>query len=638
MFDISQLNEKQKEFVLSPDGPHMVLAGAGSGKTKALTTKIAYLIKEKKVLPWEILAVTFTNKAASEMKNRVLKIIDVPENQINIFTFHSLCVRILRMEKEFVKLGNFSIYDDSDAKTVVKKILKEEGVTDVPPAMILQYIDYLKNNGYSTINKRNENIEINKDLHFYYEEYEKELQKNNAIDFGGIITKVIELFDSYPEVLKKYQNKYKHFLVDEYQDTNRAQFYLCNLLAEKHKNLYIVLDLDQSIYSFRSANIHNTLDFEKIYPDYKLIKLEENYRSTKKILAGANSVISHNNQRKDKRLYTQNPEGESIKILRCNNQLVEATAVAGWAKGLLKKSVEPNEIAIFFRNNSLSRSVEDALRREKVNYIIYGGMKFYDRKEIKDLISYLKVIVNPSDNVALQRSLNVPSRAFGATTIKKLEDESKKTGKSIFKILESGSCLSKKQKDSAKEYVDVINEIRAMDIKKDSLKDIFLYLIKHSGYEDMLKKSTAIEDQSRLDNVKEFLNTFIEYDKKGVSLLEALEGMSLYSDTEETAKEDCVILMTIHASKGLEFDNVFVVGNEENIFPSIRSINSPDQDNGGVEEERRLFYVAMTRARVELYLSFCYERMSFGQKQYNEASRFIIEIPDTVRSLIDLRS
>jgi DNA helicase-2/ATP-dependent DNA helicase PcrA len=639
MINLTDLNEKQKEFVLSDNGPHMVLAGAGSGKTKALTSRIAYLIKEKGVKPWEILAVTFTNKAAQEMRYRVVKMTNLDESSLNIFTFHSLCIRILRQEKTILNLGNFSIYDDNDAKTLVKNILKEEDESKITVNQILDYIDYLKNNGYSKKYNRNlEQIEINPDLHDYFNTYEEELDKNNAVDFGGIITKVLDLFDEFPQIKLKYQQKYKHFLVDEYQDTNRAQFFLCNTLAEMHKNIYIVLDLDQSIYSFRYANINNTLDFEKIYPTYKLIKLEQNYRSTKKILAAANCVISYNKKRKDKRLYTQNDDGENIKILRCYNQIVEATSIAKWAKQLLTKGVNPNQIAVFFRNNSLSRSIEDALRKERINYMLFGGLKFYERKEIKDMISYLKLVVNPNDNVAIQRIINIPARAVGTTSLIKLIEQSNKEKTPIFELIKNSKNLSKKQQDLLTPFVNLITNLQEMVKNKCSLRDVYLTLLRDSGYEDMLKTAKTIEEQSRLENIYEFLNTFIEFDKSHSSLIDALESMALYSDSDEVTKENSIVLMTIHASKGLEFDHVFICGNEENIFPSIKSLNSDNQDTGGLEEERRLFYVAMTRARKDLYLSFCYERMTFGKKSYNEASRFIQEIPEDTRTLIDVRS
>lgn len=627
---INTLNPKQKEAVLQVEGPVMVLAGAGSGKTKALTTRVAYLIKEKKVAPWNILAVTFTNKAAAEMKERIKNYSQTDEKFLNVFTFHSFCARMLRWEAETFKIKNFVIYDDGDCASVIREVIKKhnkQADKEFSISAISEYIDHLKNNSYFVGAPKIEIAdEYLRDHPFYplYLEYESELKRCNALDFGGLIIKTIEMLYQYPETLQKYQEKFKYILIDEYQDTNRTQFDLINLLAMKYRNLCIVLDLDQSIYSFRSANINNTLDFEKIYPEHKLIKLEQNYRSTQNILNAANNVIGFNKFRKDKNLYTQNEAGELLQVTYCANQNREAQMIALKVEHLIRGKIPAKEIAIFFRNNAQSRAIEEQLRQRKINYMLYGGMKFYERKEIKDLLSYLKLLVNLNDDYAFLRIINSPTRGIGSTSLDKIKLLANQEKISLIEAANKIS-LPKKTKESISKFIQYIIEIKSK-IGLVSLTSLFDELMEKSEYLSTLEQSKSYEDQARVENIKEFRTSLLERDSNKTTLEEYLEEISLNIDKSDIDIESCISMMSIHAAKGLEFDYVFITGLEEDIFPSYQSKQVLDKKNG-VEEERRLFYVAVTRARKMLWITYVGERLLYGQIKRSRRSRFLDELP-----------
>lgn len=627
---LKRLNPSQKEVVLKPNGPVMVLAGAGSGKTGTITAKIAYLVTEQNIKPYEILAVTFTNKAASEMKHRVCNYLNVAENTLNIFTFHSFCAMLLRRSHNLEKINinkNFVIYDDSDCHSIIKTLLKKYNEQEeYSNYEVLGYINKLKNNGFRKSTEKELSYLIKEEFHSYYLEYEQELLKSNAIDFGGLIIKTIELLEESVDERNKYQRLFKYVMVDEYQDTNRSQFDLINILAAIHKNICIVLDIDQSIYSFRDANIHNVLDFEKIYPDYRLIKLEENYRSTKKILNAANHVIKNNVFRKDKTLYSNNEEGDNIQVIKLNDQNAEADLLSNWVRSLINQGVHPNEIAIFFRNNAMSRSLEEALRRKNIPYILYGGLKFFDRKEIKDIIAYMKTSCNIKDNQALKRIINTPVRGIGNAFLEKIEMNARNADVSIYEFIISDK-IDDKSKKKLLPFISIIESIRKMIDKDDDILDIYDHILNVSNYTTKLENSKAYEDMSRLDNIREFRNSAVVADEAGQKLQDFINSISLGEDDKAVDRKDCMFLMTIHAAKGLEFEYVAVVGNEDSIFPSIQAINETDQESKGVEEERRLFYVCVTRAKKVLYLTHVSERMLYGEKKQNKRSRFLNELP-----------
>jgi DNA helicase-2/ATP-dependent DNA helicase PcrA len=627
---LKRLNPSQKAVVLNPNGPCMVLAGAGSGKTGTITAKIAYLITEKNIKPFEILAVTFTNKAASEMKHRVCNMLNVAENSLNIFTFHSFCAMMLRRSQnlDFIKINkNFVIYDDSDCQSIIKTLLKKYNDQEAySPYDVLSYINRLKNNGYRASTEKSLSYLVEEEFHQYYIEYEQELQKSNAIDFGGLIIKSIELLEASVDERNKYQRIFKYVMVDEYQDTNRSQFDLINILAEIHKNICIVLDIDQSIYSFRDANIQNTLDFEKIYPDYKLIKLEENYRSTKKILNAANHVIKNNVFRKDKTLYSNNEDGENIQVIKLNDQNAEADLLSNWVKTLIAKNVHPNEIAIFFRNNAMSRALEESFRRKNIPYILYGGLKFFDRKEIKDIIAYMKLAGNIKDNQAFKRIVNTPVRGLGSSFLDKVEMGARDLDVSIYEYIISDK-IDDKSKKKLMPFISIIESIRKLVDKETTVLKIYDHILDVSNYTVKLENSKAYEDMSRLDNIKEFRNSAVVADENGQNLQEFINSISLGEEDKSVDRKDCVFLMTIHSAKGLEFEYVGVVGNEDGVFPSNQAIKESDQQSKGVEEERRLFYVCVTRAKKVLYLTYVSDRMLYGERKQNRRSRFLNELP-----------
>lgn len=640
---LEHLNEAQRQAVLETDGPVMVLAGAGSGKTRTLVSRIQYLLDEKGISPFQVLAVTFSNKAAKEMRERIAAGSQYDLGALQITTFHAFCAKLLRIEAQYLGLSrNFTIYDSAEQKSVIKAILSKRGISqkEIHPSEVQYFIEDAKNAGHYLGAKPDPLLdEVDKEDLFYefFEEYEAELHKSNAVDFGGLITGALNLFDNFPEVLERYQNRFKYILVDEYQDTNRAQFKLVTMLAEKTRNICVVGDEDQSIYSWRGADIRNILDFESIFSDAKLVKLEQNYRSSKNIIEAASHVISRNEQRKGKEMWTDNEQGEAIKIIECPDDRAEAGYIGKEVQALVSDGVDPTDIAIFYRTNAQSRVIEDSLRSLKIPYRVVAGIKFYERKEIKDMLCYLRLVVNEKDSLALSRIINTPARGIGVRTLRKIEDEAVKRDQSLWEFLEllinepeefKHLRLSAKVKSSLGEFVNLLQEGKLIEKENRSPSDLYQKLLHESGYYESLAAEKTYEAQARLENLDELLNAINQYESETkepsmVGFLETITLDSAVDDTDEPMKE--VSMMTIHGSKGLEYPYVFVSGAEETVFPSYQSLeNGPE----AIEEERRLFYVAMTRAMKKLHILFAQGRMLWGSLKFNGPSRFLDEIPE----------
>lgn len=640
--ELNHLNPTQKQAVELTDGPVMILAGAGSGKTRTLVTRIQYLLEDKMISPYHLLAVTFSNKAAREMRERIAAGSDVDLGALQITTFHAFCARVLRNEANYLGLSrNFTIYDTAESKSVIKAILGKRGISlkEVSPAQVQYFIDDLKNSGHY-INAKEDDLldEVEKDDVFYdyFLEYEAELHKSNAVDFGGLITGVLNLFDNFPEVLARYQKRFRYVLVDEYQDTNRCQFKLIKMLTEDNRNVCVVGDEDQSIYSWRGADIRNILDFETIFPEAKLIKLEQNYRSSKNIIDAATCVISQNEMRKGKDMWTDNDVGESIDIIECQDDRSEAEFVSSKIATLIEKGADPHDIAIFYRTNAQSRMIEDALRVKKIPYRVVAGIKFYERKEVKDLLAYLRVVVNDKDSLAISRIINVPVRGIGPRTLRKLEDEAIKLELSLWQMLEKVVDnpleykylkLSSKVKSSLQNFVGLIQEVKVLDQNSESPSHCYEKLLMESGYYENLVAEKSYEAQARIENLEELLSAIKQFEEtnKDANLLSFLETITLDTQSSEEDPQHEVSMMTIHGAKGLEYLYVFVVGVEETVFPSYQSMENGDE---AIEEERRLFYVAMTRAMKKLYILFAQGRMLWGSLKFNGPSRFLDEIPE----------
>ena len=612
------LNDKQLEAVKETEGAVLVLAGAGSGKTKVLTTRVAYLINEKKINPRNILAITFTNKAANEMKERISSMVE-DSRYIQISTYHSL--GLLFIKENFDKLGyksNFTIIDSDDVLTLIKKIMKENNIDDKAfnPRAIRNAISSAKNELISSSEYEKYAItEFEKKVYEIYQKYEKRLKLGNSLDFDDLLMLPIILFKKFPDVLQKYQERFQYILIDEYQDTNQAQYILSKMLSAKHKNIFVVGDIDQSIYAFRGANYRNILNFEKDYPDNKTILLEENYRSTKSILSVANDVIKNNKQRKEKILWTQNDNGEKITYHKAESEKDEAYYVKNEIKKLLDSGVEKSSIAILYRTNAQSRIIEEELLHENIPYKVVGSFYFYNRKEIKDLISYLKLIYNTNDDISLLRIINTPKRGIGLKTIENLTMKAINENKSIYDVIDSGKELA---------FKNIIENIKQQQ-ENLSLTELIEYILNETGLKQELESEKTIEAEVRLENLNEFKTVARNFEEKYgiISLDEFLDSISLVSDIEEHKdNKDVITLMTIHSAKGLEFDYVFLIGMEETLFPHKNSL----LDNEQLEEERRLCYVAITRAKKKLYLINARKRMIFGDISYNPPSRFINEI------------
>ena len=634
------LNENQYKAVVNIEGPCLVIAGAGSGKTKVLTHKIAYIL-EQGARPWDIIAITFTNKAANEMKERITNLVGDTARDIWMGTFHSICVRILR--KNIERLGfssSFIIFDSADQKSVVKACLKELGIDDkaFTEKSIVNEISNAKNEMLEPAEYLAKAVgDFRKEkIATIYSLYQKKLRDNNAIDFDDIINFTIKIMQQNEDVLEYYACKFKYVLVDEYQDTNKAQFTLVKMLASIHKNITVVGDNDQGIYSFRGADISNILNFEKDFSGSKIIKLEQNYRCSGNILKAANAVIKNNPVKYKKELWTDNEEGNKPTVFRANNEYEESTYVVNQIQKLKTEHGYSNlDFAILYRMNTQSRVVEDILRRENMPYKIVGGLKFYERKEIKDIISYLRLIQNEVDNVSLKRIINEPKRGIGKTSMDKIEEISNQTGMPMYKILKDAEQFGLNRVFlNSREF---INLIEALKERKDNMKvsEIITILLEKSGYIKALKDEKTLEADNRIDNLEEFLNVAMEFEKESAdnTLSEFLEGITLSSDLDNLEEtEDTVTLMTLHSAKGLEFPIVFLVGLEEGIFPGHQSIAEPSE----LEEERRLCYVGITRAKKHLYMTCSKQRTIFGSTSYNKMSRFLEEIPKDILDAEDI--
>ena len=616
--NIDNLNPKQKEAVLHQDGPMLVLAGAGSGKTKVLTSRIAYLI-DNGVSPANILAITFTNKAAREMKERVINLVGYDANYIQISTFHSLGLKIIKENYEFLGYDkNFIILDSDDTLTIVKKLMKELNMNPkfYNAKQIRNKISSAKNE-LITPEKFNK-IEFDTQVVTLYKKYCQKLKQGNSVDFDDLLILPIKLFEISPNILESYQERYKYLLIDEYQDTNEAQYVFSKMLAAKYRNIFVVGDNDQAIYAFRGANFKNILNFEKDYPDCKTILLEENYRSTQTILNAANSVIKHNKKRKDKNLWSNNDIGEKIKYIKTDDEKAEGEFVTKEIKKLVnEKKVSYDDIAVLYRTNAQSRSIEEAMLKANIPYKIIGSFYFYNRKEIKDLLCYLRLINNPKDDVSLMRVINVPKRGIGNVTIGHITDAAEQNNISMFEAITSGKELAFKQ----------IIENLQKTCQNLSLTEMVEEVLEKSGMKEELTKEKTLENEIRLENLEEFKSITKNYEEEfgEISLDDFLNEISLVSDvTEHTDGTNKVSLMTTHAVKGLEFDYVFIIGMEEGIFPHYNSIM--EGTNDAIEEERRLCYVAITRAKKDLWIINCKKRLLYGQTQCNAPSRFIAEI------------
>ena len=630
---LKQLNDKQYEAVVNTEGPCLVIAGAGSGKTKVLTHKIAYLIDEKGVLPWNILAITFTNKAANEMKERIEGLVGDVAKDIWMGTFHSVCVRILRRFIDRIGFdSSFIIFDTSDQRTLIKACIKNIGLDDkmFTDRSVQSEISNAKN---EMLEPDQYTLRANGDFRkekiaLVYEMYQKRLKENNAIDFDDIINYTIKILMDNPDVLEYYSDKFKYVLVDEYQDTNKSQFTLVTLLASKNGNITVVGDNDQGIYSFRGADISNILNFERDFPGTKIIKLEQNYRCTGNILKAANSVIKNNEVKYKKQLWTENDVGNLPKVYSAKNEYDEGTYIATQIEHLRREEkYNYSDFAILYRMNTQSRAIEEILRREGIPYKIIGGLKFYERKEIKDVISYLRLIQNPSDNISLKRVINEPKRGIGKTSLDNIEKLAEDTGISMYEIIKNADQYGLNRVFlNSREFVNVIEELRN---KKDDMRisELIKETLNKSGYTKALEEENTIEAENRIENLDEFLTVAIEFEDESAEnkLSDFLEGITLSSDIDNMEEtDDSVTLMTLHSAKGLEFPVVFLVGMEEGIFPGYKSISEPKE----LEEERRLCYVGITRAKKNLFLTCSKQRTIFGSTSCNPISRFLKEIPE----------
>ena len=666
-----RLNSRQKQAVLKTDGPLLVLAGAGSGKTTVIVHKIAHLIQfgsyagepsgmgqeEKEILgwyadgeidelpphltpylagtpiqPWQILAITFTNKAAGELKQRLIQKLGESGGDIFASTFHSACVKFLRRDAQKIGYENsFTIYDTADQQTLMKECIKELEIDDkkYPPRSVLSIISQAKD-------KLTDPAEFMSQTHgdFYlsqvarlYDLYQKKLKKNNAMDFDDLIVNTVRLLEECPEVLSYYQNRFRYILVDEYQDTNHAQYRLVSLLAAKHQNLCVVGDDDQSIYKFRGADIGNILGFEKEFKGCQVIKLEENYRSTQTILDAANAVIQHNAGRKGKELWTSQGEGEKIELYTAMNEHAEAYHIAD---SIRERGGDLNDVVILYRMNAMSRIVEDALLKSAIPYKVVGGLRFYDRKEIKDLTSYLRLIQNHGDDVALQRVINEPKRGIGATTVAKVQAVAASEGLTMYAVCQRAEmfeAFNAATAEKLRNFGRLIADLRKELDEGMGLELFVKTVLERTGMTAALKQEKTVENQTRLENLDEFISMIQEAVNKDadVTLAQILEDISLISDIDNYDEaQDTVTLMTLHSAKGLEFPVVFLMGMEEGVFPGMRSFGDDEE----IEEERRLCYVGITRAKERLFLSRAKSRMLFGATKYNPPSRFLGEIPD----------
>lgn len=630
---LDKLNERQKEAVLATEGPVLVLAGAGSGKTTVLVNRIAYMISEKHIRPWNILAITFTNKAAREMKDRIERLLGDTAKDMWIGTFHSVCVRILRSCIDLLGYRrDFVIYDTADTKTVMKECLRELDIDEksFPVRNVLSIISNAKNDlmdaaTFENVYKSDYRMSI---IAKIYYRYQTKLRKNNAVDFDDIILNTVKILSENPDVLSKYQDKFRYILVDEYQDTNNSQYLLINLLAQANRNLCVVGDDDQSIYKFRGANIGNILNFEDDYSDVQKITLDQNYRSTQNILDAANSVISNNKGRMGKSLWTSNGDGNRVYVYTGTNEYDEARYIARQIKKHFDEQGSFSDCAILYRTNAQSRVIEEMLMRESVPYKVLSGLRFYDRKEIKDIIAYLRVVYNPNDDVSLARIINEPKRKIGNATLEKARNIAREKETSLYDVISHADDYPE-FKTAIKKLLSFSEIIQSLIKLKDTvtIEDLTGRILNDTGYMPALVMEDTTESKTRIENLGEFISVITEFEKNeetGNTLGEFLENISLVSDIDGyDENEDSAVLMTIHSAKGLEFPIVFLSGLEEGLFPGMRSMESDDD----IEEERRLCYVAITRAKEQLYITKTISRTIHGKTMPTTASRFFKEIP-----------
>lgn len=637
---LKSMNDKQKEAVEQTEGPLLVMAGAGSGKTRVLTHRIAYLIEDKHVMPWNILAITFTNKAAREMKERVNKLLEVGGDDVWVSTFHALGVRILRRNIE--KLGYnqaFNIAGTSEQKTLIKRILSDQNLDPKKndPRAILGAISNAKNDMETPAEyaeKHNDGNPFHQVVAGVYEEYQKRLKQNDSVDFDDLIMLTIELFEKFPNVLSYYQNKFHYIHVDEYQDTNEAQYRLVQLLADKYQNICVVGDADQSIYGWRGANMSNILNFEKDYPTAHTVMLEQNYRSTKTILDAANGVIQNNDERKDKNLWTENAQGEKITYYRAQSERDEAQYIVAKIKEEIEKGhYSYDDFAVLYRMNAQSRVIEETFMKSNIPYNIVGGHKFYERKEIMDILSYLGLVANPNDSLSFERVINVPKRGIGNASFEKLRMFAGDAGMNLSEAAANvmmANAIPARARNAIANFGQTMKEI-GTDVKTKTVTEITEAILEKTGYLAELKQTKSLENQARIENIEEFISVTQNFDDKyepadsetGNRLVDFLADLALVSaqdDVDENAKQ--VTLMTLHAAKGLEFPVVFMPGMEEKLFPLARAAEKPNE----LEEERRLAYVGITRAQKKLYMTNAFSRMLYGRMQNNPASRFMEEI------------
>ncbi|MBF8376755.1 DNA helicase PcrA [Alicyclobacillus mali] len=640
---LKELNEKQREAVTATDGPVLVIAGAGSGKTSVLTRRIAYLIAERRVPPWAILAITFTNKAAREMEERIERLVGPAASDIWTSTFHAMCARILRRDIHHLGYTSaFTVLDAADQVSLVRRLMQEMNidVRKFEPRAVLSAISQHKNELRSAEKALDlAGSPYDKMVGDVYLAYERRLRENQALDFDDLLVKTVELFRKVPDVLAYYQHRFSHIHVDEYQDTNHAQYVLVKLLAERRRNLCVVGDSDQSIYGWRGADIRNILEFQRDYPDARVIRLEQNYRSTGRILRIANQVIQHNQLRLEKNLWTDRGEGERAKLFIAPDERVEADWVADEIARAVSDGRQYRDVAILYRTNAQSRVLEEAFLHRGIPYRIYGGLRFYERREVKDVIAYLRLVANPNDDVSFLRVVNVPKRGIGDTTLEKLAEYARQRGTSLFEaaLHASEAGVSKKAASALQSFVELIQTLQLQRAFLP-LTDLTDELLDRSGYREALRAERSLEAENRLENLDEFLSLTREFDENGVpegemgALEQFLTHVALVSDADLPGgrpgrREDVdeVSMMTLHAAKGLEFPVVFLVGLEEGVFPHRRALDGGEE----LEEERRLCYVGITRAMERVYMTTCRSRMLFGERRSFTPSRFLSEMPTT---------
>lgn len=630
---LKNLNKEQKEAVLQTNGPILILAGAGSGKTRVLTTKIAYLVEEMNVREDNILAFTFTNKAAKEMKERISLTLNKNVDHMWIGTFHSICSRILRKNIERIGFkSNFTIYDTQDSKTLIKEIMKDLKIDEktLSVSNVIGKVSDYKNRFVNWEEVAENSIyESQKNIAEIYKQYEKRKKANNALDFDDLILKTLELLRNSQDVREYYADLFEYVFVDEYQDTNKSQYELIKLLSYKYRNICVVGDGDQSIYSWRGADITNILNFESDFKNARIILLEQNYRSTTKILDAANQLIRNNIERKDKNLWTENSKGKDIVFRLSKSEYEEAQDVINKIYQMKNYGFAYRDMAILYRTNAQSRIFEEKLMAEKIPHKVVGGLKFYDRREVKDLLAYLSFIANPDDDLSLKRIINMPKRGIGDTTVGKIEKYAQSKEQSMYDSIydeDISEIVPKTTLNKVKIFLDEMTNFINM-IEDYDIKDLAVDIYQKSGYQDMLEKSSLIEDKSRIENISSLITAITEFSNKNPdsNLYDYLQNVSLLSDVDKTDDSEGISLMTIHSAKGLEYDVVFLSGMEENLFPSLRTV-----EEGGLEEERRLCYVAITRAKKQLFISASASRMSYGNLNYSKKSRFIDEIKDHI--------